>query len=92
MPSFAACDDFIWSAGPGEKFGVFAGFGKKAIESGSEINEGGEGTPLEAPFSEFGKAAFDGVAPRAGCWRDVENEQPVAIRSGPKLRPETSYA
>ena len=48
-------------------------------------DEGIEDTPLEAPFCEFGEEAFDGVEPRAGCWREVENKPLVAIEPAPDL-------
>ena len=86
VPSFDGSDDLIWIGGPGEGFGVFVGFGNEAIDGGLEIDEGMEDTPLEAPFCEFGEEAFDGVEPRGGCWREVENKPLVAIEPGPDLR------
>ena len=85
VPSFDGSDDPIWIGGPGEGFGVFVGFGDEAIDGGLEIDEGIEDTPLEAPFCEFGEEAFDGVEPRAGCWREVENKPLVAIEPAPDL-------
>ena len=86
VPSFDGSDDLIWIGGPGEGFGVFVGFGNEAIDGGLEIDEGMEDTPLEAPFCEFGEEAFDGVEPRGGCWREVENKPLVAIEPSPDLR------
>ncbi len=85
VPSFDGSDDLIWIGGPGEGFGVFVGFGDEAIDGRLEIDEGKEDTAFEAPVCEFCEESFDGVEPRAGCWREVENKPLVAIEPGPDL-------
>jgi hypothetical protein len=42
VPSFDGGDDVIWIGGPGEGFGVFVGFGEKAIDGRLEIDKGME--------------------------------------------------
>ena len=85
VPSFDSGDDFIWIGGPGERSGVFVGFCDEAIDGGLEIDEGMEDAPVEAPFCEFCEEPFDGVEPRTGCRREVENEALVAIEPSPNF-------
>jgi hypothetical protein len=40
---------------------------------------------LRHRFCEFGEEAFDGVEPRTGRWREVENKPFVAIEPGSDL-------
>ena len=61
------------------------GFGDEAIDGGLEIDEGMEDTPVEAPFCEFCEEPLDGVEPRAGCRREVENEALVVIEPSPNF-------
>jgi len=79
VPFFDSADDFIWIGGPGERSGVLVGFCNEAIDGGLEIDEGMEDAPVEAPFREFCEEPFDGVEPRTGRRREVENEALVVI-------------
>ncbi len=53
------------------------------IDGGLEIDDGMEDSPLGAPYCAFGEEAFDGVEPRVGGRREVENKPLVAIEPGP---------
>ena len=61
MPTFDGGDDLVWIGGPGEGFGVFVGFRDEAVDGGLEIDEGVEGTALEAPLGEFGEETLDSI-------------------------------
>jgi hypothetical protein len=71
-------DDFVWVCGPGEGFWIIIGLGDEAVNGCLEIDNGSEYPAFESALGEFGKETLDGVEPRAGGWREVEDESRVA--------------
>ncbi len=55
------------------------------VNGGLEIDQRVEDAALEPSPGEFGEEALDGVEPRGGCWREMEDEPLVAIDPGPDL-------
>ena len=78
MPPSDRGDDFVWVCGPGEGFWIIIGLGDEAVNGCLEIDNGSEYPAFESALGEFGKETLDGVEPRAGGWREVEDESRVA--------------
>jgi hypothetical protein len=46
----------------------------EAVDGGLQVDDGPEHAAFQTSFCERGEKAFDGVKPRAGCRREVEDE------------------
>lgn len=79
VPSFDGGDNFVWVCGPCEAFRLVVVLGEEAIDGSLEVNDGVEDTAFQATFGEFGKEAFDGIEPRAGCRDEVKREARMAV-------------
>src|SRR6266702_4497447 len=71
-------DDFVWVCDPGEGFWIVIGLGDEAVNGCLEIDNGSEYPAFESALGEFGEETLDRVEPRAGGWREVEDEARVA--------------
>jgi hypothetical protein len=65
---------------------VCIGLGDEAVDGGLQVDDGAEDSALEAMSAELGEEALDGVEPRAGSWREVENEPGMPLEPRPHVR------
>ena len=74
VPAPDGGDDFIGVGGPGEGRGLPIVLFEESIDGGLQIDDRSEFAALEFALGERGEEAFDGVEPRAGRRREVEDE------------------
>ncbi len=74
VPAPDGGDDFIGVGGPGEGRGLPIVLFEESIDGGLQIDDRSEYAALESALGERGEEAFDGVEPRAGRRREVEDE------------------
>ena len=79
MPASDGSDNFVRISGPSEGLRLGIVFDDEAIDGGLQVDDRDEDAALQSPLGEFCEEAFDGVEPRARCWREVECEALVPI-------------
>src|SRR5512133_2814077 len=74
VPALDGGDDAVWVGGPDERLRVAVGFGDEAMNGSLQLDDRAEHAALQASSGELGEEALDGVEPRGGGRRVVEDE------------------
>src|SRR5512132_1200965 len=74
LPALDGGDDAVWVGGPDERLRIAVGFGDEAMNGSLQLDDRAEHAALQASSGELGEEALDGVEPRGGGRRVVEDE------------------